>query len=91
MSASGLHLDFTDEETDQTEMPAGERHGCRLGVRQDQLSWRWSSALCVADASGSYLLQPDPGEGEEGHWGAGVNPPPACCPDEVVCCFFLKD
>ena len=51
MSSSGLYLDFTDEETDQKEMPAGGRHGCSLEVRQDQPSWRWSSALCVADAS----------------------------------------
>ena len=92
MSASGLYLDFTNEETDQTEMPAGGRHGWQPWSEAGPASWRWSSVLCVADASRTEatfvsLTQ----EGEEGPWGAGVNPPPPRCPDEVICCFFLKD
>lgn len=90
MSASGLYLDFTDEETEiRQKRLRGEDTDGSLGVRQNRHSRRWSSALCVADASRTEatfvsLTQ----ERGVGHWGTGVNPPPSPCPDEVICCFF---
>ena len=52
ISASGLYLDFADEETEiRLKHLQGEDTDGSLGVRQDQPSQRWSSALCMADAS----------------------------------------
>lgn len=63
MSASGLYLDFTDEETDQTEMPAGGRHGWQpwseAGPAQLEVVLSTLRGWCIQDRS--YLCQSDPG------------------------------
>ena len=91
MSSSGLYLDFTDEETDQTEMPAGEDTDAAL-------KWGRTNPAGGGPQHSAWLMHPGqklpfsawPRRGEEEHWGAGVNPPPPHCPDEVICCFFSQ-
>ena len=95
-SASCLPVDFILI----SQMRKQIRKKCLQGEDTDAaLKWGRTNPAGGGPQHSAWLMHPGqklpfsawPRKGEEGQWGAGVNPPPPRCPDEVVCCFFLKD
>ena len=75
-----------------------DRNACRGKTRMAALEWGRTSPARGSPQYSVWLMHPGQKlplvsltqEGEEGPWGAGVNPPPPHCPDEVICCFFSR-